>query len=127
MTAGRKCIVCGRGIPKRLQTIWFRAPTETRTLQFIGEVQGKPDGTREGSAGMTTLYLADRPRTKEDAARYTNDRILRVRMDGEFLSSATTWDGESYSDKYFCRDKCAVAQGYASAQHGARFVWSERP
>jgi hypothetical protein len=121
-----KCIVCGRGIAKRTGTIWFRDPqvSYASPLRGVPDFPEKPDGHREQSGLLVTLYLANRPRTKDDVQRHTNDKVLRVQISNEgCVGAATTWDGESYHDKYFCRESCARKQGYASAAHGARFTW----
>lgn len=88
------CIVCGRPIPKRT------------TLREVSH--------HDQSA----------PRSIEDCRKLTNEQVLRVsyRSDGR-VAGFTTWDGASRMSPFFCRHRCAIEQGYASAHHGARFRW----
>lgn len=128
MNAPLICIVCGRRIARRTETLYFRAPQEyqpAKPRSWGGEYpaqEAKPDGLREGNS----LYLTDRPRTRVEAQRYVNGEIVSSKRRGEFLYSVNYWDGESYADKYFCTNHCAMRQGYASAAHGDRFRWKSK-
>lgn len=99
------CIVCGRRIPKRTSTVWVR-PSTTRF-----------------SGGPSPVIDADL-RTRADCKAYTNQLVIshQRNLDGHVVSFET-WDGSSYVNEYFCRQKCERAQGRAAAQHGARFTW----
>lgn len=108
-----RCIVCDKPIAKRYTIIWFQ-----RSREAI------PNGTWINQ----TLYLDDPPKTKEDAQRWSNyplDRIIGHH--NGYISGAQFWDGESYMDRFFDKDKCAVRQGYASANYGDRFNWKTTP
>jgi hypothetical protein len=118
-----RCIVCGKPIAKRFGALWFQRSTDgSPASPFASATTPKPDGTRINQ----TLYLDHPPTTKDEAARYVNQPIQRIiGMHNGYISGVTTWDGESYIDRFFCRDKCAVRQGYASAHHGDRFTWKD--
>lgn len=117
-----RCIVCDKAITKRLTYMWFREPRPAFKSPFSTHPE-KPDGHREGGS-IVTIYLNDRPRTKEQAQRHGNTEVIRIKRDQDgYVTEATFWDGESYRDKYFCSDNCARLQGYASAQHGNRYTW----
>lgn len=128
MTDRPKCIVCGRALPKRTDTLYFREPQPYRPAerrQWGGDFpaqEEKPDGFREGNS----LYLEHRPRTRTDAQRYVNGQIVSSKRHADFLHSVNYWDGESYADEFFCTNNCAQKQGYASAHHGARFTWKRK-
>lgn len=61
----------------------------------------------------------DIPLTKADAQRLLNSTVVGVKMgtkDGQpFVRWARTWDGESYRNPYFCKDRCAMQFGYGVA------------
>lgn len=112
---GPSCIVCGRKIRKLTRSVRFERPWGTHA-----------EGERAVLHGgyMVTLYMAERPRSRAEAQRYSNEAIISSKRgtDGT-LSEVGTWDGESYQDRYFCTNNCAQKQGYAAAQHGHRFTW----
>lgn len=110
MSGRPNCIVCGRPIRKRMETLWFSPATS--------------NGRQNGDRGDTSVYLDEElhPRTKEEAARYTNHEITRVTFHNGRVSSITWWTGE-YDDPFFDTGACAKKQGYASAQHGHRYTW----
>jgi hypothetical protein len=118
-----RCIVCGKPIAKRYHILWFRQPAPAMTASpFNAAREAIEDGTRI----KDTFYLASPPTTKDEAQRYSNHTIQRIiGWQGEHITGATYWDGENYVDRFFDKDKCAVAQGYASAHHGARFKWKD--
>lgn len=124
----KTCIVCGRRIAKRTERFYFReprsyrAPVERSYGGWYAAQEEKPDGFREGD----TIYLANRPKTKDEAQRYVNGKIISLSRNGDEISHVNHWDGESYVSKYFCTNTCAIDQGYASAHHGARFTWKAK-
>jgi hypothetical protein len=128
MAAKKLCIVCKRPIAKRSSTIYFREPNEyTPPLdaswgRVHEAIPARPDGHREGDK----LYLAQRPRNREEAQRYVNGTIISASRDGAVLASVNYWDGESYRDTFFCTNECAMKQGYAAAQDGHRWVWKKK-
>lgn len=103
----RYCIVCARPIKKRVSEIRVQPISLDHTANF-----------------MTAHINADL-RTLDDCRRHTNAPFIisTRRRDGDLITAFTTWDGESYVDQYFCRNVCAVRQGYAAASHGHRFTW----
>lgn len=122
-----KCIVRGKGLPKVLHYIMFREPQPACDLPkvFGGmKIHEKAEGDRDVYMDITTIYTSKRPRSKEEAQLLTNQPVIRAPVKNGVVTQITTWDGESYQDKYFCSDKCCRMQGYASAHHGARFTWS---
>lgn len=108
-----KCIVCGKPIAKRMIRKSFISATLNRRQNY----------EQEGPV----IYLDEefRPKTIEEAARFTNHTILRVGMMADYIFDITWWEG-GYEDEFFHSQRCAAKQGYASAQHGARFTWSEQ-
>lgn len=131
MSPGRKCIVCGKPVTKRTTTYFHREPEEARPAKELGAWGGaipareaKPEGHVEGSSALRYFYTSTPPRTVEDCRRWTNHAVVSVRRrkNGDIYRFGT-WDGESYASPYFHSDGCARDQGYASAQHGARFTW----
>lgn len=108
------CIVCGKQIRKRFESISF--------LPVQGNRQNYD--RKEGN-----IYLdhEHRPKTKEECQRFTNHAIISVSVDhtGERIFSFKWWEGE-YEDEFFCSGKCAQKQGYASARAGHRWTWTRR-
>jgi hypothetical protein len=106
------CIVCGKQIKKRFESISF--------LPASGN--GRQNYDREGN----TIYLEPplRPKTKAECQRFTNHEVISVNMDSYtgHVWSFKWWEGE-YEDEFFCTGSCARKQGYASARHGDRFTW----
>lgn len=102
----RHCIVCGRAIAKRTQEVRVQPTSFNHTANFM---------TAQVQADLHSI---------EDCRRYTNaPYIISTRRRQGLITAFSTWDGESYRDKFFCTNRCAMDQGYASAHHGARFVW----
>lgn len=66
-------------------------------------------------------------RTLADCKRHTNEPyVLSAMRSGGLIVRFTVWDGVSYRHLgYFCTNRCAVDQGYASARSGARFTWKD--
>lgn len=106
------CRYCGKPIAKKTRTVIFN------------------DGLHRAWAdsGHWT-YREERPRSKDEAQRLLNQQIVSVRWSrGEdyaakqagfdFISQATTWDGESYVDSYFCNGAHAKDFAYAAARGG---------
>lgn len=107
------CIVCGKQIKKRFQSISF----------FPAGLNGRENYERADHG--RTIYLDPdlRPATKEQCQRYTNHEVLTVSMDHTgHVHSFKWWEGD-YEDDFFCTGTCARKQGYASARNGDRFTW----
>lgn len=102
----RPCIVCGRPIAKRTTTVYIVPDT-----------------------GWSPNYQGHRADVKSrcECRRFTNaPYIVSHRKNGDgFIYSFETWDGETFTDKYFCTKSCAQAQGYAAAKFGHRFLWKD--
>lgn len=82
------------------------------------------EGQREGSR----IHMAAWPKTRDEAARLVNQQIISVRKNGDGeIEKFATWDGESFDSEWFCTNECAMMQGRASAEHGARFTWKKKP
>lgn len=56
--------------------------------------------------------------TKEEAQKLTNELVVSVTVNsnGRVLL-AKTWDGESFRDEHFCKDRCAMLFGRMVAEH----------
>lgn len=106
-----ECIVCGKKIAKRFHSISF--------LPLQGNRQNY-DRSEDGCTIYLELDL--RPTTKQECQRFTNHEILTISMHLDHVFSFKWWEGE-YEDEFFCSQKCARRQGYASAHHGERFAW----
>lgn len=59
----------------------------------------------------------ERPTTREEVQRLTNHQVVSIRKHNGFVYSASTWDGESYMDRFFCTDTCGRAFGAMAAEH----------
>jgi len=101
----RPCIVCGRPIARRSETVHL-APSEGWTP---GMHQGIPADIK----------------TREECRRFTNaPYIVSLKKNDEgWIYEFQKWDGESFMSSYFCTNRCAMDQGYAAAKHGHRYVW----
>lgn len=88
----------------------------------------------------TTTYFGRRmngidkfPHSKEEAQRLVNGKVVSVRWDRvadhnfarsadepnyDYIQWVGVWDGETYTDEFFCRQPCAVHFAYAMARNG---------
>ncbi|TCM37759.1 hypothetical protein EDF59_110155 [Novosphingobium sp. ST904] len=111
MKAPRKaCIVCGRPVPRRSTDVPVIAPSSDFNHHYGSRVH----------ADLKTLA---------DCRRHTNMPyvISALKSPDGFIIRFTEWDGESYHNGgWFCTNRCAMAQGFAAAQHGQRYVWKDR-
>jgi hypothetical protein len=71
------------------------------------------------------------PKNLADCQKLTNETVVSVeyqyeqddnyeRTGRKVIHSYSTWDGESYQDKFFCNGDHAKRFGYAAAHHGLR-------
>lgn len=62
-----------------------------------------------------------RPASRAEAQRMFNLSIVHHRMspDRSYVDKVALWDGESYMDKFFCSNTCAMVLGYAAARAGS--------
>lgn len=87
---------------------------------------GKPIPKRTVSHTFWVTEWEKAPRTREEAEQLTNQQIVSVRygnVDGvRYISSFSTWDGESYSPTYghFDSGTCAGMFAYKAANRGVR-------
>jgi len=103
----KSCIVCGRPVKRRTYDVGVE-PISQRTAY-------------QGSAQIVADIAS-----KADCQRHTNQPYIvsTVRGPDGWIIRFTVWDGVSYFHRgYFCTGNCAQAQGYASAEHGERYVW----
>lgn len=108
------CRYCGGLIAKKTAGIYFGV------------------SAREAEKGRGRV---ERPANKAEAQRYVNGEVISVRYgemarvdaDGlsgqrsiavpRFVEQATYWDGQSYVDRYFCRDRHALLFGYFAVEN----------
>lgn len=62
------------------------------------------------------------PRTREDANRRTNQKIVHYLWSGpkedRRIARVSLWDGETYRGGYFCTTQCAVDFAFLFAEEG---------
>jgi hypothetical protein len=108
-----RCLQCGAAIPKRFEA-WSVSPATAN-----GRQNGEVDARRR------SIYFdkdhPGAPSTIADCQRFTNATVKRVNgyLAGR-VSSFSAWDGESYQDPHFCKNKCAERFGRRAAAAGAR-------
>lgn len=100
------CRFCGRKIAKRTTTVWV--PHDQReTILTIADAQR-----------LSNLQVVSISRTDSDAFKRMRREVGRR---GEPLPKSpirkfSTWDGESYVDKFFCNGDHARRFAYAAVQ-----------
>jgi hypothetical protein len=98
------CRTCGAPIAKCTATIFPRKePTQYDHRQTF----------------IDYVYVGDAwPMTIDDCRRLTTQEVVGMRRhkDGR-VSHFYTWDGESFSDRFFCSIGCGVALGRAAAKN----------
>lgn len=95
------CRYCGNPIPKRTNLVFvLDADSVQRITPFV----------------PGPLY------SKAECQRQTNQQVAsvsyRLRHNERRVSHFTTWDSESYADKYFCKGACAQQFAYLMASNG---------
>ncbi|UWQ77593.1 hypothetical protein K3725_09680 [Leisingera sp. S132] len=72
----------------------------------------------------------DQPRTKEEANRRTNRKIVHYTWGGpegdRRIVRVSTWDGERYQGGYFCKIQCAVDFAFLFAEQGRETVTHQK-
>lgn len=97
------CIVCKRNISPQTITHYIR---------------------RKGHQYPKDAAVTGDFKVKAELQPFLKHAIVALRYDGAgFVQRVMTWDGESYKDRYFCSNPCAMRQGYASANAGRRYSW----
>lgn len=87
---------------------------------------GKPIRKKTESTDFWVTEWKKAPRTREEAQRLTNHRIVSIRYamygDTRYVTSFSTWDGESYAPicGHFDSGECAKMFAYKLANRGAR-------
>jgi len=109
------CRYCGKPIKKHTRTLYFGA----------GE-------TSQKISSDLVAYRPEKPTSKAEAQKLVNEQIVSVGWavqwcDGEdgsrvserdYIDKATTWDGVSYVDEFFCTAEHARWFGYAAVRTG---------
>lgn len=90
------CRYCGCKIKKRTRQHWF--------------------GSRMEGSAYSTSHVEE-PTSKAEVERLTNQQVVHLRYVNGKVWGATTWDGESYRDEFFCKDEHARDFGYAAVRH----------
>lgn len=104
-----RCRYCGRSLPKRTVSHYFGQPSQSKSRYYVNH--------------------PERPRSKAEVQQLVKGQVVSVRWArGEqygakqagfdFITRASTWDGESYADKYFCSKTHASEFGYVTARDG---------
>lgn len=105
------CRYCGKAIKKRTEMLWcYPEPLRTHSTD---------------NRGVTTPLAVPRHRvgvfrTQAELQAVCNERVVSIRRaeDGT-IWQASTWDGESYVDEYFCNADHARQFAYLFARHGS--------
>jgi len=93
------CRYCGKPIAKETRGAWFGRLT----------------------ANHSSGDYRQKPRSMEEAAKLVGKQVVSVRWDDDgTLFSATTWDGETYVDEFFCSNQHARYMGAKAAKMGYR-------
>ena len=129
----KKCIVCGKPIPKRTHTFWIEQPVEAAPERpmFAGSRSMMParaerlEGHIEKGSFSSRIYTSRPPQNRAECARWSNHEVVshKYGAPGMGIRQFTTWDRESYRDPHFHSEECAAKQGRASAHAGDRFTW----
>lgn len=106
------CRWCGKPIAKLTHSVWVRE-------ESVGEPRHGHIYTGKGK----------RLRSKQECQAFTNQIVISVKYTeeregydgpviGRYVYSFNVWDGETYTDRYFCNGEHAKAMGYAAAEKG---------
>ena len=100
ISAGPRCRACGKLLRKSTSELWFG--------QSDAQIARDPGRCRP-----------EKPASRAEAQRLVNQQIVSIgRSRHGYIDHVTTWDGESYQDKFFCTNRCAMRLGYAAANSG---------
>jgi hypothetical protein len=109
------CRYCGQGIRKHTERHYVRTEKD------------------RGGMPRDTKVVPERIRSKAECQKLTNEQVVSVQYSEDreynpysyesavkdrYVSSFTTWDGESWEDEFFCNGQHAAYFGYASARAG---------
>lgn len=94
-----RCRYCGTPIRKHVRTVWFVRPDQ--------------GGSDSDFVRYVRLAPGEWPKTLAECQRLTNWKVVSVRRGmGETISRFGEWDGESWSDEFFCNGGHAARMGY---------------
>lgn len=109
------CRYCASPIPKRTLRLWCHAvpPRTTTTDHYTGKVIDI----------HVPRHVVGVFKTKAELQRVVNEAVvaIRKRADGT-IEFASTWDGQSYADDYFCSGKHATLFAHVMAAAGQQTV-----
>lgn len=113
------CRYCGEKIPKRTDLVYVHA-TPPRThipetkISLISSGKFKEEPTGKMIPIHVSPHVIGIPRTKEEAQKLINLKIISVRKgDDGVISRLGVWDGETYNDQFFCKNDCAIRYAYS--------------
>lgn len=96
------CRFCGGKIGKHTRTVWCEGSLQVPTTSYSRSVDAAP-------------------KTRAECQTLTNGQVISVHKGyrpERPIRSFSEWDGESYRDRYFCKDKCAISYAYSVAPMG---------
>jgi len=119
------CRWCGKKITKHGSRVWIKREEAPTDRAFAG-------------GWGRNVYIGDTPfpTNKAELQRHTNQHVLSYKYEYElddnkyilgekaartgkkWIDSFEEWDGESYTDPFFCSGDHAKEFGYAAAQKG---------
>jgi len=121
------CRCCGKPIPKRTTYVTFGvAPVEvgkgrgrTERPNNRAEVQRYVNGEVVSVRFSTTARVNGEPITDGHWSKDCAPNAVSVRtiVVPKYVDQATCWDGESYTDPYFCKGLCAQRYGRFAIEH----------
>jgi hypothetical protein len=106
------CRYCGKPISKRTEALYcYPEPPRTEaTDPYSGRVQKL----------AVPRHRVGVFRTKAELQAACNERVVSIRKNEDgTIWSASTWDGVTYADRYFCSNHHAALFGYACAAAGS--------
>lgn len=95
------CRLCAKGIKKVTHAHYF--------------------GERTAQTFDYSTHHVEQPKSKAEVQRLLNGTVVSIRRDRinpEFVWHASTWDGVSWVDEFFCNADHARQFGYAAARGG---------
>lgn len=104
MTDQPLCRYCGAKIRKATEHTYIRTHGDTQGIRL-----------------ESTIFVDELPQTKQQAQRLFNQQIVSVRRNhprDPGITQVSTWDGESYEDKFFCNGSHAKRFAYLMAKNG---------
>lgn len=113
------CRTCGKPIRKWTEDVRvFAEPPRTHVAETAfgtGADRFKSIPTGRMTPLHVPKHVVGQPRTREEAQKLVNMKIVSNRTTAGLISKITVWDGESYADEFFHNGECARAFGYMCA------------